>query len=104
MINKTDHKYEIIAIDGNGMFWRSACACAKKIENVEDSTFIFTHVILDFLKRVKEIQEQFGYVTSKIYFLFDNPKSKITTRQLIDEHYKSHRHNENVPKEFSPVL
>lgn len=92
-----------IAIDANNLYWRSVYSCAKKAEQV-GNVFIYTHVILDFIKRVNEIISQFGYIDSTIYFLFDNPKSKITTRTMIDEHYKSHRCSDAIPKEFWDTL
>ena len=98
-----DRKYEQIAIDGNNAWWRSVCATVKKAKEV-DGVFIYTQAIVEFLNRVKGIQNQFGYDNSTIYLLFDNPKSKINTRQMIDEHYKSHRCNESVPKEFWDTL
>jgi 5'-3' exonuclease len=97
------HKYSQIAIDCNNLYWRSVTSCAKKLQKI-DSVFIYTHVILDFLGRIKEFQDQFGYKDSIIYLLFDNPKSKITTRKIIDDHYKSHRCNDNVPKQFWDTL
>ena len=102
-MQQSDRKYEQIAIDGNNAWWRSVCATVKKSKEV-DGVFIYTQAIVEFLNRVKEIQNQFGYDNSTIYLLFDNPKSKINTRQMIDEHYKSHRCNESVPKEFWDTL
>jgi hypothetical protein len=90
-------------VDANNLYWRSVTSCAKKFEKI-DGVFVYNVVILDFIDRVKEIQDKYGYEDSKIYLLFDNPKSKLTTRQLIDEHYKSHRVNESIPKEFWDTL
>lgn len=98
-----DQKYNQIAIDMGNLFWRSVTSCAKRASEVEE-VFIYTHVILDFLERVKTIQTDFGYSNSTIYFLLDNPKSKINARSLIDEHYKSSRCNESIPKEFWDTL
>jgi len=100
---QSDHKYNKIALDATNLFWRSVCSCAKKTDNV-DGVFIYTHVIIDFLERVKQLKDQYGYKDTIVYFLFDNPKSKITTRQMIDEHYKSHRNNADIPKEFWDTL
>lgn len=103
LITNSDHKYNKIAIDCNNLFFRSVTSCVKKVDNVND-TFVYTHIILDFLERIKSLKEQYGYMDTIVYLLFDNPKSKITTRQMIDEHYKSHRNNESVPKEFWDTL
>jgi hypothetical protein len=99
----TTTRYQNIVIDSNNLYWRSVTSCAKQCETI-DNTFIYTHVIVDFLTRVKEFISQFGYESSIIYFLFDNPKSKISLRSCIDEHYKSHRMNASIPKQFWDTL
>jgi hypothetical protein len=101
LISEIKHKQ--IVIDSTNLFWRSISSCIKKAKESDD-TFVYTHVIVDFIDRVKRLKSQFGYTDSIIYLLFDNPKSRFTTRQLIDEHYKSHRCDASIPKEFWDTL
>ena len=104
MQRPSDIKYSQITIDSCNLYWRCVCSCAKKAKESIDDAFIYTNVITEFLSRVKDIQSTYGYDNSTIYFLFDNPKSKINVRKLIDDHYKSHRYNEHIPKEFWDTL
>lgn len=103
MENKHNIYYNSIVIDLNNLFWRSMYTCFKKSVDVEQDN-IYSGTIQEVLKRVKDLDETFGIADTKIYFLCDNPFSKINERQEISSSYKHARKNKKLPKAFYKTL
>ena len=99
--------YQNIAIDGNNLYWRAVCNCFQKAITVkeEDRTMsLYSSVVQDFIDRVNSLKKDYLYNNGKVYLLFDNPKSTLTLRQIIDEEYKSPRMNRIIPEAFWDTL
>lgn len=97
-------KYQYLIIDFNNLFWRCT---ASSIENYIDleGLQIFNNTIALFFQRVRELRDQFGYETSEVYFLCDNPESHINIRKLITEGtYKHSRESKGLPINFYKTL
>lgn len=96
-------KYENIIIDANNLFWRSIVACLQKSLEIEEVK-VNSHAIQEFIDRINQIRSQYGYNSSTIYLLFDNPKHTINLRKMIDENYKHNRTDKKVPDAFWDTL
>lgn len=100
--------YKNIAIDCSNLYWRCVCTCLKsvpdKVKEGNTSINVYTSVIQDFIDRVNNLKKEYLFDTGKVYLLFDNPKSTLTLRQVIDEEYKSPRMQRIIPKIFWDTL
>lgn len=77
-------KYSHLLIDGSNLYHRSY-HLGKTYPNLA------TGVINEALKSIDRLSNEFSYITSEIYFLFDNSQSQINIRKQIDPGYKSNR-------------
>jgi len=96
--------FENIVIDSNNLFWRCSATSVEKALEL-NTTKIYSDTIKNFVTRSLELVKRFGREDSKIYFLFDNPKSAINVRKLISKgKYKHSRATRNVPENFYKSL
>lgn len=97
-------KYSNIVIDANNLFWRSVSIAINKFITFEEFP-LYVGGIQTFLNRVKQLQETYGRKDSQIYFLFDNPFSKINLRKIITEgKYKHPRKSKQIPEQVYKSL
>ena len=83
-------KYKYLLIDATNLLWRSLYSNVKEI--LINKELIYTGGIEQFIKRLNQLLFEFSYTDSSIvYLLFDNPKSELNFRQMIDEEYKHAR-------------
>lgn len=91
-------KYKYLVLDTNNFYWRCITSCIEKSMKLEDY-IVSNDTIIQFLKNLKDLINRFAYEDSTIYFLCDNPKSKINERKdLSNGQYKHSRENKNLPK------
>lgn len=97
-------RYNHILIDGNNFFFRTFISASKKDTGVETDTpdKIFVSAIENALNRLKDIVKTHGAGENKttVWFLVDNPKSKINIRKYIDPNYKSPRDKKKIPEKL----
>lgn len=90
-------RYAHCVIDAQNLFWR----CFLHLSNSTVVLYNGRHVsgasIKKCLALIDRLTTDFLFPDSHLYFLFDNPESKIRSRQEIDVNYKHTRQKENVP-------
>jgi len=99
--------YKYLACDMNNIYWRSVCSCIKEVVIVDQGDLkvdIYSIVIEDVLKRLRDIKRTYLMNDGKMYLLFDNPTSTLNIRKIIDEEYKSPRMSKLLPKAFWDTL
>lgn len=104
-MNVSTKIYDYLIIDGNNLFWRAISSFGKTavFEKVKFSDQIYRKGLRRAINMVKRREEVFLVEGGEIYFLFDNPFSKINIRKwLTDGKYKHPR--KQVPKEFYDLL
>jgi len=96
-------RYHSICIDANNLFWRAFCVNTKNalVKKSDVKFHIYIGAIELALKRIKEIIKTYAYKDTIIYFLFDNPESKINIRKILSEgEYKHPRSEKRVTRQF----
>jgi len=84
-------KFNNLIIDGSNLFWRASSVTIKKQLDSKEDIF-YPYAIIDSFKRIKELVNQFGYETSKVFLLFDNPTSAFNLRRIVSNgQYKHNR-------------
>lgn len=92
-----DKKYRYLVIDATNLYYRSFLSNSKKVFQFED-TKLYVGGVEDALLRIRTLIERFGFESSNIYFLFDNPQSAINVRRILSEgRYKHSRQQKNAP-------
>ena len=83
-------KYKYLLIDATNLLWRSLYSNVKEV--LINKEVVYTGGIEQFIKRLNQLIFDYSYQDSSIiYLLFDNPKSELNFRQMIDEDYKHTR-------------
>jgi 5'-3' exonuclease len=97
--------YNNIIIDTNNLYWRQVITTIKQtLKDENDEREFYSASIQDTLTRIQELIKQFGALDCKVYFLCDNPFSKINQRSEIYSSYKHARKNKNIPPVFYKSL
>lgn len=99
--------YKSIAIDCSNLYWRSVCSLLRETIDIpigDRKVSVYTKVVQDFIDRVNALKKEYLYDNGKVYLLFDNPKSTLELRKIIDEEYKSPRLNRTIPRAFWDTL
>lgn len=103
MTGSEEKKFYYLVIDANNLFYRVALNI--KTENISQ---LYTDVIgnpaIAFFDRVKDLQSRFGYETSEVYLLFDNPGSVYYKRREIDSSYKHNREQTKLNSLFLAII
>jgi len=95
--------YSNLIIDSNNLYWRAVCTSMQDVSEIEGAE-IYSAVLINFIDRIGQLKRKFLNPGGKVFLLFDNPKSTINLRQIIDENYKHARANKDVPKAFWDTL
>lgn len=95
------NKYKYILIDGNNFYWTAMTSIASNIE--EYSNEIYLRGLYAAIDRTKQIHSTFLEDGGEIYFLFDNPLSKINFREWISNGDYKHTRKE-MPDEFYQIM
>lgn len=98
-------KYENIVIDTNNLFWRASHKAFKDYVSTKDNRKIYKDIVKNFFERVKFCEDMYGTENVRVFFLFDNPTSKVTEREQISGgQYKHLRKSKQVPENFYSTL
>lgn len=92
-----EHKYDNILVDVNNLFHKYHHALNNLTYKVKNA-IIVTGGIYGSLKFIDRTRKEYLAPNGKMWFLFDNAKSKIHMRQTIDPEYKMNR--KKMPKTF----
>jgi 5'-3' exonuclease len=96
--------YENLVFDTNNLFWRASHKAFSEYLTTKDNQKIYKRIVEEFLDRIKFCEEKYGGGNPFVYFIFDNPTSKITEREQINPEYKHVRKSRHVPDNFYPTL
>lgn len=99
--NKQIDKYHYIIIDGNNLYWRAMTSHLD--ETAEFTNEIYLKGFYRAINMVKELHNTFLESGGEIYFLFDNPLSKINMREWMSGGDYKHTRKE-MPDEFYDLM
>lgn len=95
-------KYSVLIIDLNNLYWRSVCSVLKN--NLQKYTETkYSSILQDSINRINTLWKTYGYDSTQVYLVHDNPFSKINEREIIDPTYKHARKTKNIPPLFYSI-
>lgn len=98
---KQIEKYRYILIDGNNLYWRAVSSHLDESKMYTNEVYVkgFHRAI----QMVKDIHNKLLESGGEIYFLFDNPLSKINERERLSGGEYKHMRKE-MPPEFYDLM
>jgi hypothetical protein len=91
------NKYDVLVFDVHNLYYRALWKNTDNYTKIEGQTIRIGGIERS-LEMIKHRKEKYLKDGGTMYFLFDNPTSRDTVRQLINYEYKSNR--KNMPTEF----
>ena len=98
-MNNIQAKY--LLIDCNNLFYRNYAIQEKQI-TTNNLTRLYNNTIIHTLISINKIERDLKCEGGILYFLFDNPKSKINLRSEISAEYKANR--KKMPDDYYKAL
>lgn len=97
-------KYDIAIIDASNLYWKRHIDVDDKYIYMYEQRPISSTTIKNFLTAIEQFQKFYLKKDSDIYFLFDNPNSRINERKSIDPLYKHTRDSIYLSPDVYPTL